>query len=434
MEFFEGRTLKQVITSDGAFSEERTVQIITQVAAGLSAAHQNGVIHRDIKSDNIMLTPAGQVKIMDFGLAKMEQMPTITRTKSPMGTVGYMSPELIKGEKVDLRTDLWSLGVVLFKILIGRLPFEKESDVATMRAIVESQRPKFANFKNRMSRTMQYLLMNLLEKDLSLRWNSADQILQEVNKKRGKSSIRFAVRKLRRNYKKISLIIAVILLVVYLGNYYYQTQINIPGWLKNSAVSVPIANEAQEEFGSLSPDGQQLVYEIIKDNTYRLCVKTLSDNSVKKIAESDTHSLKSPIWSPDELNIAYIRDWISIWRYNLQVDKHYLIWENPDVDILNIDWSPDSKRIDFRYIAGKGKDFSSAIDMIDIFGENRKNIYTVRYPKMLVHLAFFPDCQHIAFSEFDFDQQVKTIYSLDLNLAAVTSPIIKLNYKEKGYL
>jgi len=119
MEYIEGLTLKQLIKKESPIVEEKAKEIAIQITKGLSAAHQNNIIHRDIKSDNIMLTKDGTIKIMDFGLAKMEQTPTITRTKSPIGTVAYMSPELVKGEKVDHRTDLWSLGVVLFEILTG---------------------------------------------------------------------------------------------------------------------------------------------------------------------------------------------------------------------------------------------------------------------------------------------------------------------------
>jgi len=98
MEYIEGLTLKQLIEKEAPIDEVKAKEIAIQIAKGLSAAHQNNIIHRDIKSDNIMLTKDGKVKIMDFGLAKMEHTPTITRSKSPMGTVAYMSPELVIGK------------------------------------------------------------------------------------------------------------------------------------------------------------------------------------------------------------------------------------------------------------------------------------------------------------------------------------------------
>jgi serine/threonine protein kinase len=122
MEYVEGRTLKQVIEKE-ALSIKRVLDIGIQLCEGLAMAHEKGIVHRDIKSDNIMLTPRGQVKIMDFGLAKLKGATKLTKTRSTLGTLAYMSPEQAQGEEVDSRSDIFSFGVVLYELLTGTLPF-----------------------------------------------------------------------------------------------------------------------------------------------------------------------------------------------------------------------------------------------------------------------------------------------------------------------
>ncbi len=122
MGYVEGSTLRKEIHR-GKLDLPRIEHIAAQIAEGLKAAHARGIVHRDVKSDNIMVSPAGQVKVMDFGLAKLKSTGRITRTGSVVGTVSYMSPEQARGEPVDNRTDIWSLGVVLYEMATGRLPF-----------------------------------------------------------------------------------------------------------------------------------------------------------------------------------------------------------------------------------------------------------------------------------------------------------------------
>ena len=128
MEYIDGQELRQIIIDNHQSSIENVIDIATQIAAGLQAAHDNGVIHRDIKSSNIMITKSGQAKITDFGLAKMKGSSPHTISGKIMGTINYMSPEQIRGEEVDHRSDIWSLGVVMYEMLTGKLPFKADYD------------------------------------------------------------------------------------------------------------------------------------------------------------------------------------------------------------------------------------------------------------------------------------------------------------------
>jgi tetratricopeptide (TPR) repeat protein len=133
MAFYEGETLKQKIAR-GPLSIEQALDYASQIATGLEAAHVQDIIHRDIKPGNVIVTPDGLVKILDFGLAKLTDV-TVTGTETTLGTVAYMSPEQAKGEPVDQRTDLWSLGVVLYEMLTGERPFKGASTAVTLNAI-----------------------------------------------------------------------------------------------------------------------------------------------------------------------------------------------------------------------------------------------------------------------------------------------------------
>src|SRR5665647_22267 len=112
MEYIDGKTLKQVIKENGKLSSRKTLDIVLQTANALECAHSNNIIHRDIKPDNIMITKDNMVKVMDFGIAKVVGSRTVTSTNNIMGTVRYLSPEQAKGNSVDCRIDIYSLGIV----------------------------------------------------------------------------------------------------------------------------------------------------------------------------------------------------------------------------------------------------------------------------------------------------------------------------------
>jgi serine/threonine protein kinase len=138
MAYIEGQSLRKRIES-GPLELDDALRIATQVAEGLQEAHKKGVVHRDIKSANIMVTEKGQAKIMDFGLARMTGGTLLTKEGSTMGTIAYMSPEQARGEEVDFRTDIWSLGVVLYEMFSGQLPFKGERDQSVVYSIFPSR-------------------------------------------------------------------------------------------------------------------------------------------------------------------------------------------------------------------------------------------------------------------------------------------------------
>jgi serine/threonine protein kinase len=191
MEYVEGKELKEIISNPpssplskgeqegGCMSIELAISIATQIAEGLQAAHEKDIVHRDIKSSNIMITDKGQVKIMDFGLAKVGMGVQLTREHSTLGTLSYMSPEQIRGENVEQRSDIWSFGVVLYEMLTGELPFKGDYEQAVSYAIL-NENPEQPE-KN-IPGELQEIILKALEKDLVNRFQSVAQILEKLGK------------------------------------------------------------------------------------------------------------------------------------------------------------------------------------------------------------------------------------------------------------
>lgn len=171
MEYIEGQTLKKKIKSSPLKVGE-ALDIVFQIAEGLQEAHEKGIIHRDIKCSNIMLRDKGQVKIMDFGLAKIPGITKITKPDTVIGTVAFMSPEQARGEPLDCRTDIWSLGVTLFEMLIGRHPFEGEDDQTVLYAIHNKRPESITSLRSGMPLELERIVSKCLEKDPTERYQT----------------------------------------------------------------------------------------------------------------------------------------------------------------------------------------------------------------------------------------------------------------------
>jgi serine/threonine protein kinase/tetratricopeptide (TPR) repeat protein len=185
MEYVEGRTLKAFIEHDGeSLSVKKVLDIAIQASEGLSAAHEKGIVHRDIKSDNIMVNPKGQVKIMDFGLAKVKGATKYTQAGSTVGTAAYMSPEQAQGEDVDPRSDIFSFGVVLYEMLTTHLPFRGEHQAALVYSLINEDPQPIARFNEKVSPDLERIVTKALSKDKDERYQHVDDMLADLRRER----------------------------------------------------------------------------------------------------------------------------------------------------------------------------------------------------------------------------------------------------------
>ncbi|MHB8580932.1 MAG: serine/threonine protein kinase [Ignavibacteriaceae bacterium] len=182
MELIDGVTLRN---NKQNLSEKRILDIGVQVAEGLAAAHEKGIVHRDIKPENIMIRKDGIVQIMDFGLAKLYtsgNVSRLTKVGTTMGTLGYMSPEQVQGLDVDHRTDIFSLGVVLYELLSGESPFKGVHETAIMYEIVNVDPPPISTIKEGIDPQLDGIILECLEKDKDERFQSAKELAKNLRK------------------------------------------------------------------------------------------------------------------------------------------------------------------------------------------------------------------------------------------------------------
>ncbi len=177
MEYVDGRPLSDILRREGRFTAERAAAIGTQVAAALGNAHRHGVVHRDIKPGNILLDPNGLVKVTDFGIARAgDTSENLTQTGAVMGTATYFSPEQAQGLDVDARTDLYSLGVVLFELVTGKPPFSGETPLAIAYKHVKEQIPPPSTLEPSVPAGLEAIILTAVEKNRSDRFPGADEL------------------------------------------------------------------------------------------------------------------------------------------------------------------------------------------------------------------------------------------------------------------
>ncbi|MCG8608042.1 protein kinase [bacterium] len=315
MEFIEGQSLEDIVGTNGGspMKIDRAIDYATQIAAGLQAAHEKGIVHRDIKSANIMITDKGVVKIMDFGLAKLANRSKMTQLGTTLGTAAYMSPEQARGEEADNRSDIWSLGVVLYEMISGQLPFKGDYEQAVIYSIINEEPEPLTALRSGVPLALDGIIAKALAKDPSTRYQNVEELpadLTAINTEVvTRSRITPAIGRTESSSRaKIRLLPWILLGVVSLAFvivvFKEPSNTGVSHTLRTSILPPPgtefsnLSNAGGQI--ALSPDGTQLAF-VANDS---LWVRKLNESTATRLAERARH----PFWSPDGNFIGFFSD------------------------------------------------------------------------------------------------------------------------------
>ncbi|MFQ5627945.1 MAG: protein kinase, partial [bacterium] len=292
------------VTNSRPLPVNRILDILSQICEGLAKAHGAGIVHRDLKPENIMLDADGKVKILDFGLARMKGKTRLTSERSTLGTLFYMSPEQYEGIEVDHRTDIWAVGVMLYEMAAGKLPFEGEYEQAVMYSIVNEEPEPLARYKTGVSPDLQRIVDKALDQDRDTRYQDITELLADLDRVKKRESVTakqmsgMQKRMLARSLLRYAAIVVVFALIVGTSLYFYNRQPAQP--ILATHKQVTFTGKAFSP--AISPDGQFIAYISTQAKTGKnsMIVQDLvAGQSLEVLSRDDSLETNPPRWSPD---------------------------------------------------------------------------------------------------------------------------------------
>ena len=449
-ELLEGETLRRKLRQ-GRIPLGQATELAIQVARGLAAAHEKGIVHRDLKPENLFLTRHGQMKILDFGLAKLthslgpapngkDYLPgSILRTEPGivMGTRGYMSPEQARGQPTDARSDIFSFGAVLYEMITGKHAFQRETSADSISSILSHQPPPVTKTVRNVPGGLQRVVSRCLEMEPELRYQDASELLTALETLPRISPVSFAH----------VAILGMVLILLFVG---YSYGSNAARWIRHLFVVQPPRNDRENlveknltanpdddpvRAAAVTRDGKYVAYIDNSDKVNLLHVdsgdvRPLSldssyvpadwfsdglhllvfqrggkpgiwkfstwDSSLQKIF--DGGALIAPVISPDGSAIAFVpaEHANEVWSMGAQGEApHKVLSLDPKDVVENIAWSPDGRRLAFMRLRGTYDNHESAIETCDLAGGNRSIVLSD--PRLLgregvmAGMAWLPD-------------------------------------------
>ncbi len=318
MEFVDGQTLSSLREKLGL---RESLALVAQVAEALSAAHQAGIVHRDIKPENVMVRPDGYAKVLDFGLVKLSEVAAgedvlCTQVGVAMGTLAYMSPEQTSGEPVDHRTDIWSLGVLLYELVTRCKPFKGETRQATINAILSSDPKAATAIDGTLPSDVDLILNKALDKDRELRYQTASDFRADIrrllrmidsaatisNPKAVTGSLPQIAR--RSWFWPVAIVVTLIFAAIPLGLYFTRAKTTAPDWSRASHLQ--LTNQpGTEYFPTLAPDGEDFVFSSDPEGNFDLFQQRVGGKNARPLTPNSPSDEYEPSYSPDGKRIAF---------------------------------------------------------------------------------------------------------------------------------
>jgi Tol biopolymer transport system component len=406
MELLEGETLRQRL-QDGALPPRKAVEIALEIASGLAAAHDKGIVHRDLKPENVFLLGSGQVKVLDFGLARMDpvvrqgpDVPTLSLSTEPgrvMGTVGYMAPEQVRGKTVDARADIFSFGAVLYEMLTGKRAFRGESPVETLNAILKEDPPSLFESTQNVSPALERIVRRCLEKRPEERFRTAHDLaiaLDAISTASTRSLTAETIAAAEgprvgrgRLLERLGFLLAGAALAA--GGLLTWQRAH-PAETNGAAVFRWASFSGRDSSPAVSPDGRTIAFTSDRDGQPRIWLKQVTGEGEAALT---TGPDDFPRFSPDGTQILFARpddSSTSLYRAAVLGGEARRLVENATEG----DWSPDGKRIAFLRLTSEGGQTVSVVAVAGADGSDVREVAKV--PGGMRAPRWSPDGREIA--------------------------------------
>jgi eukaryotic-like serine/threonine-protein kinase len=403
-ELLEGETLRERL-AEGAISPRKSVEYAIQISNGLAAAGEKGIVHRDLKPENVFITTDERVKILDFGLAKLVQpeisgspqgsnlptMPSMTDPGLVLGTVGYMSPEQVRGKTVDHRSDIFSLGTILYEMLSGASAFRRDSTADTMSAILKEDPPELSPANARISPALDRVVRRCLEKKPEMRFHSASDLafaLEALSAVSGSAAVRAAgePETIRLDAKKRKALVAALAVAI-------LAVIAVAFWAGTRWATAPQPEFQELTFrrgtingAAFAPDGQTVVYAAAWEGKAFQLFTTTPQGPESRSLDVDLGDLPTLFTVSQKGELAFD---------SLGPDKHPMLHVVPlsggaprqvAQDVTWADWSPDGTQL--AVVRRQGSKFRIEYPIGKVLYETTAGITALRVSPDGKHLAF----------------------------------------------